>query len=271
MTAFTPPIRRRNYGNGHGYVDADNRKVPGVTSITSNGVPKPGLIGWSANTTAAYAVDNWTELSTLTPNARMWRLQKAWRDDLTAAATRGTRIHTYMATLLAGGAIEEVPDELSGCVASLLRFLDEWAAEPVLMETTVVSYAHGYSGTLDLVVDLTDPDGFGTTERWLIDTKSSRSGVYGDTALQLAAYRFADVVSEYPDGESPMPAVERTGVLHVRDNGYDLVPVEAGPKQFRAFLAAMEVAAFREDADGLVGPPLTPPLTADEEMVEVFA
>jgi hypothetical protein len=269
VTAFTPPVRRRNYGNGHGYVDAKGLKVPSVTAITRDGLPKPGLIGGAANATAAYAVDNWTELSALTPDARMWELQKAYQKMWAATATLGTRIHTYMPPLLAGEAIEEVPDDLSGYIASLVRFLDDWAAEAVLTEAVVVSYTHGYSGTLDLIADLTDPDGFGTTERWLIDTKTG-STVYGDVALQLAGYRYADVYSEYPDGESPMPTVERVGVLHIREDGYDLVPVEAGPAQFRAFLAAMEVAEFRETADTLIGPPLTPP-RADEEIAEVFA
>lgn len=268
MTAFAAPIRRRNYGNGHGYLDAKGLKVPSVTGIIRDGLPKPGLIGGAANATAAYAVDNWAELSTLTPDARMWRLQKAYQKAWGATATLGTRIHAYMPPLLAGEAIEEVPDDLSGYVASLVRFLDDWSVEAVLVEAVIVSYTHGYSGTLDLVADLTDPDGFGTTERWLIDTKSG-SSVYGDVALQFSGYRYADVYSEYPDGESPMPAVERTGVLHVREDGYDLVPIEAGPAQFRAFLAAMEVAAFRDTADTLVGQPLIPPQLT--EILEVFA
>lgn len=265
MNTFTPPIRRRNYGNGHGYVDADNRKVPGVTSILREGVPKPGLVPWSANITAAYAVDNWAELSTLTPAARLYRLQKAWRDELAAAALKGTLVHAYLPPLLAGEAVE-VPDHLSGYVASLVRFLDEWQVQAVLVEATVASYTHGYSGTLDLVADLTDPYGFGETERWLIDGKTG-SRVYGDVALQLGGYRYADVWTD-ADGDSPMPAVERTGVLHIREDGYDLVPVDAGPDQFEAFLVAKRMAEFRESADELVGDPLP---AADIEIVEVFA
>jgi hypothetical protein len=265
MTAFTAPIRRRNYGTGHGYVDAANRKVPGVTSIIREGVPVPALKAWAANITAAYAVDNWTELSALTPDARLWRLQKVWREELSAAAVRGTLVHAYLPPLLAGETVE-APDHLSGYVASLVRFLDEWQVRAVLSEATVVSYGHGYSGTLDLIGDLIDPHGFGEIERWLIDGKTG-SAVYGDTALQLAAYRYTDVWTDI-DGDTPMPAVKRTGVLHIREDGYDLVPVQAGPAEFAAFLAAKRMAEFRAGSDELVGEPLA---AMDIEIGEVFA
>lgn len=270
MTVYTPPIRRRNYGNSHGYVDAANRKVPSVTAIIRDGVPKPGLISWSANTGAAYAIDNWDDLSMLTPNARYWQIAGAWRRELSAAAVRGTVVHTYLPRLLAGEAID-APEHLSGYLASLVRFMDEWDVRLVLAEQTVISYAHGYSGTFDLIADVLDPDGFGDRERWLIDGKTSNSGVYGETALQLAAYRYAEVYSEYPDGETPLPAVERTGVLHIREDGYDLVPVEAGPDQLRYFLAAKQVAEFRASADDLIGDPLTPPPSTADDLLEVFA
>lgn len=265
MSAFAPPIRRRNYGKGHGYVDANNVKVPGVTHIIREGVPMPALKAWAANTTAAYAVDNWAELSALTPTARQYRLQRAWHGELAAAALKGTLVHAYLPPLLAGEAVE-APDHLSGYVASLVRFIDDWQVRAVLVETTVASYTHGYSGTLDLLADLTDPHGFGDVERWLIDGKTG-SRVYGDTALQLAPYRYADVWTD-ADGDTPMPAVERTGVLHIREDGYDLVPVQAGPAEFEAFLTAKRMAEFRAGADALVGEPLP---GVDIQMAEVFA
>lgn len=269
MTGFVGPIRRRNYGRGHGYVDALGAKVPSVTGITKGGVPKPALIGWAANFTAAYAVDHWDELSSLSPSARMYRLQQAWRDDLSAAAARGTRIHSYGPRLLNGEPVE-VPDDLTDYVASYVRFLDHWDARPVIAEAVVVSHTYGYAGTLDLIGDLIDPAGFGETERWLLDSKSSRSGVYGDVALQLAGYRYCDVWVD-DDGETPLPQVERTGVLHIRADGYDVVPVDAGPDQFQAFLAAKRVAAFTAVADELVGEPLLAPLYDEIEVVEAFA
>ena len=53
-------------------------------------------------------------------------------------------------------------------------------------------------------------------QRWLLDLKTSRSGVYGETALQLAGYRFAEVYVDSGGVEQPMPEVDRCAVVWVR-------------------------------------------------------
>ncbi len=250
---FTPPITRRNHGRGHSYRDANGLKVPGVTTIINNGVPKK-LTKWAADTVAAHAVDHWDELGELAPSARLKRLAGAANADRDAAAIRGTKVHALSARLLAGEEVA-VPDELTGHVESYVRFLDEWSPTSLLVEAPVISYAHGYAGTLDLIAEMAGV-------YWLLDIKTSRSGVYGETALQLAAYRYADRFLD-PDGtERPLPAVDRTAVIWVRADGYDVVPVEAGPAQFRAFLYAAQVAAFCESSRDLVGEPLEAPAVA---------
>lgn len=258
---FTPPVRRRNYGRGHGYQDAVGRKVPGVTTIIGDGVPKPALINWAANTTAEYAVDNWTELGELSPSARMKKLQTARYADRDAAANRGTQVHKLAERLVAGDEIE-VPDELAGHVEAYVRFLDDWDVQPVLAEFVVVSHRHGYAGTGDLIADLRHEELPGVTVRWLLDVKTSRSGVFGETGLQLAGYRYADVYMRGQD-EIPMPAVERTGVIHVRADGYDLVPVEAGPEVHRDLLYVQQVKRFVDNSRELVGDALLPPATVE--------
>jgi len=64
MPKFTPPIRRKETARGHHYVDAENRRVPGVTTILG-ALPKDALINWAANTTADAAVNRWDELGAL--------------------------------------------------------------------------------------------------------------------------------------------------------------------------------------------------------------
>ena len=86
--AIKGPIQRRNHGRGHSYLDADGRKVPGVTTIIGQGTPKDALIGWAANTTASYAVDHWDELSELKPSQRLKKLQDARYADRDAAANQ---------------------------------------------------------------------------------------------------------------------------------------------------------------------------------------
>lgn len=268
MTVYVPPIKRKNHGRGHSYVDAVGRKVPGVTTIIGNGIPKPALMNWAANTTAEYAVDHWDELTDQPPSARLKALKAARYNDRDAAAHRGTRVHALAEKLVQGNEVD-VPDELTGHVEAYVRFLDEWEVAPVLSEFVIVSHRYGYAGTADLIAELRHPDDPDAVETWLLDIKTSRSGVWGETALQLAAYRFADAyVTRDADGhevELPVPTVTRTGVVHVRADGYDLVPVTAERAQHRAFLYAQQVAEFTAESRDLVGDALLPPpLRADD-------
>jgi hypothetical protein len=61
----------------------------------------------------------------------------------------------------------------------------------VHVEFSVASYRYGYAGTGDLIAWLTVP-GASVPSSWLLDVKTNRSGIYGETALQLAAYRYAE-------------------------------------------------------------------------------
>jgi hypothetical protein len=252
-----PPIRRINHGKGHRYEDAAGRAVPGVTTIIGSGVPKPALVNWAARITAEYAVDNWAELSDLTVSERMKRLDRARHTERGSAAVRGTQLHGF-ADQLAQGREVSFTDELAGHVESYVSFLDDWDEQVVLTEYVVMSHRHGYAGTGDLIADLVSPDDPLRAERWLLDIKTG-SRVYGETALQLAAYRYADVYLGADGQENPVPAVDRVGVVHVRADGYDLIPITAGPRQFRDFLYAQQVSRFVGTAGDLVGEALTPP------------
>lgn len=220
----------------HHYVDANNQRIPGVTTILSNGLPKPALINWAANTTAAYAVDNWETLEQAKPSERLKILQRARYDDRDAAAKRGTEIHTLAEHLMQGESVI-VPDELRGHVEAYARFLDEWQPDPILTEVTVINYEHGYAGTLDMIYRL--PDG-GII---LADIKTSRSGIYGETALQLAAYRYADVYLDSEGAEKEMIDVDAAHAIWVRADGYSVYPMETGQRVFMDFRRIMQTAA----------------------------
>jgi hypothetical protein len=242
---------RVNRGRGHSYL-LDGRKVPGVTTIIGDGMPKPALINWAANATADYAVDHWDELGTEAPSKRLTILKQARYADRDAAARRGTEVHALAEQLIRGEQVE-VPEPLAGHVESYLKFLEDWQPEPVLVEGVVFSRKHRYAGTLDLIADI---PGLG---RGLWDVKTTRSGVFGEVALQLAAYRYADIYLDDDGVEQPMPEVEHCGVIWVRGDGYDLVPVTAGEGQFRSFLYVAQVAQFADVSRDLIGESLTPP------------
>lgn len=253
MSTFTPPIRRVNRGRNHWYCDADGLKVPGVTKILGDGIPKPALIGWAANTTAEYAVDHWADLATKSPSAQLKELKKAQYADRDTAARRGTDVHKLAEQLVAGVEVE-VPEALAGHVEAYTRFLDDWQPEPILNESVVVSFRHGWAGTLDLVAEFPSR---GTVA--LCDLKTSRSGIFAETAWQLAAYRAADVYIDADGAERPMPQVDEVFAIHVRADGYSLIPVQAGAAEYRTFRYAQQIAAAVDAGRDLIGEELTPP------------
>ena len=252
VTAFVPPVRRKKTGRGHSYVDGTGRRIPGVTTLIGDGVPKPALVKWAARTVAEAAVNRWDELAGLPVAARLKQLQDSPWSDRDSAAHRGTEVHGLAEKLVRGEQVS-VPDELAGHVESYVRFLDDWQPDPVLVEAVVVNYTHGYAGTTDGIFDIPN------VGRVLIDVKTGRSGVFGDVALQLAAYRYAECYLADDGSEQPMPAVNVCAVIHVRADGYSLVPVEAGPGQFRTFLYGAQIAAFLDTARDLIGDELVVP------------
>jgi len=259
VNAYTPPIRRINSGRGHRYVDATGLTVPGVTTILK-ALPKDALINWAANATADAAINSWDELAALKPAARLKALQKARYEDRDTAANRGTAVHKLGQRLVAGERVE-MPDDIVGHVESYVRCLDEWRIDPVHVEAVVVSHRYGYAGCLDLIAE------FPTLhQRLLVDLKTGRSGVFGETALQLAGYRYADVLMDGGQ-EQPMPEVDGCAAIHIRSDGYDLLPVEADQHQHRILLYAQQIGRWDETSRDLIGAPLTPPATARYRIV----
>lgn len=258
MTNYRAPIRRVNVARGHIYKDADGNRVPGVTTIIGDGVPKPALINWAADATANYAVDHWADLSDKALSVRLKELKGARYADRDAAGNKGTLVHAAAERLVRGESVP-IPDGLDGYVHAYTRFLDEWHVEAVLVEAVVVSHTYGWAGTLDLIAEIGG-------EVWLLDVKTSRSGVFGETGLQLAGYRYSDC---WMDGEQEkdLPEVDRTGVVHVRPDDYSLVPVEAGPDQLRALRYVQQVGQFVDDSRSLVGDPLEPPTASTYRLI----
>lgn len=215
---------------GKGSYTLDGLKVPSVTTIL-NAVPKQ-LTGWAARVTAQKAVDDWEELSGLTPVARYERLKDTPYKARDAAAVRGTRIHA-LAEGLAHGRPVEVPDDIAGPVTAMARVLDKWGIETIATETPLANTEYGVGGTADLWAKITRLG----IERALLDTKTG-SGVWESDALQVCAYAHADLWHPTPDTEEPCDPPEACFVLHVLSDDVLLLPIEGaeGPAMFRTFL-----------------------------------
>lgn len=257
-TTATPRLVRRNYGRGHGYT-LDGRKVPGVTTIL-NALPKE-LKQWAADCAASYAIDHWDELAATPIARRLDKIRYAYKDVVGAAALRGTQIHTLGEKVVHGESVE-VPDEHRGPVEAYARFLDRWQIEPVAVETPVGSDMYGgYGGTADLWATIGVRDG----ARALIDLKTGK-GVYESVALQLAAYRYAQVWQPNgPESEQRLPSdyVDLVYVAHIGSDDVRMLPVQAGPLEFKQFCYVQQTAKWLDlhgfrGAEPLIGDAETP-------------
>lgn len=251
MSATVPETRRVDRGRNHSYL-LDGGKADGVTTVLGEGFPKPALVGWAGNTTAEYAVDHWDELAEMLPSARLAVLKAARFKSRDEAALRGQDVHKQLQDLALLGEVD-VPEPIEGFVDAYLEFVRDWQPQELLAEAVVGNRPFGYMGTLDVVARLVD----GLV--WLLDFKTGK-GVYAESALQLAAYRRAEFYLDADWREQPMPRVDACGVVHVRADGYDLYPVEAGDEAFRLFLQAQSIARFRAEAEStVIGESLRPP------------
>jgi hypothetical protein len=296
MTTPTDTVgafKRRNHGNGHSYRLGD-RKVPGVTTIIGAGVPKGGLIGWAGTTVAEFVVDRLSvddrgrvladdlirdlragakyPIPAIMPGRGMPRSKLARELSFApnrvrdTAAARGGKVHEYAEQLAAGKDVD-VPDETLGYVDAYLDWREKWQPSEELLERPILNRSVFYAGTPDLVAVLGadscavcgSPDCDGMT---LVDWKTGQGGIYGETALQVAAYANAEVYVDVDGVEQPMPGIRHTlGVWLRPDRTHETYPLDGGPATFRLFRYVYEVAKF------LDGPKLFG--TADDEEAPV--
>lgn len=248
-------IERIETKNGH-YYKIDGKRAIGVTTAL-NGIPKGALVPWAARQVAEWAVDNHVLFGNMLdaagrgPTVRfLTEVPSQERDE---AAGRGTEIHALAEEYVLGKEIE-VPTDLLPYVEGYAQYVNDFNPASLHTELTVASREFGYAGTLDSIEDI---PGYG---RCLVDWKTGK-GVYGEFALQVAAYRHAEVMVGALGDEHDMPAVDRTFILHIQPGGYDLIPVQADGVAFTKFLVALE--NYRENVqsnklDKLIGEPVRP-------------
>lgn len=243
------------------------RQYASVTSIISNGVPKPALVGWAKKVTAEVAVDNIDMLNQLVANdpkgAVDW-LKNAANRQRDEAASKGSAIHEATERIALGEPLDDVYEEADDTTRQMLRQYEQFVkvVRPVYLavEAVVYSNKHGYAGTLDAIIE-TDHEGIlaqlglDRPARLLIDTKSSK-GVYAETGLQLAAYRYAEFIGLEDGREVPMLEVDGAAVLHIRPRSWKLIPMDTSEEVFKSFIRAAGVAHYTwEVSQRIVGAP----------------
>jgi hypothetical protein len=241
-------------GNHRYYLDGQS--CPGVTTILGV-LDKPGLRKWAAKTVAEYVADNpegVEGLRTLGRDAVVATLKDVpWRAR-DKAAGRGTSFHDY-AERIANGEAVDVPDELVPLVENCLRFMEFYDIEPLAIEGCVGSREHQYAGKFDMIAD-------SKIGRAIWDYKSGKA-IYPSTALQNSAYAHAEFMGLGGD-EQPIPDVEASYGVHIRADGYSIIPLEFGPDVFAEFVVIRRAydinkrveGDWREPGSGYAGLPL---------------
>ena len=215
--------------NRMGYT-IDGKLYRRVTSMLGGGIPKPALVGWGIKSVANYAWDNleaWSKLSKTDAIKLLKGSPYSQRDD---AAARGTAVHKTLEALLGTTPMpQDLTEDEQACADAAADFLADRDSQHLGTEITVFNDSIGYAGTLDLW-EINE----GTT--WILDYKTSKSGVFPDMAIQQVAYQRAEFAlvnaRSVPGGKSVAKVIpwsvecaERLGIVHVSPEGATLHPI----------------------------------------------
>ena len=260
--------------------------VPSVTTILK-AYPKPGLLVWSAKEAAKLAVaairagktskdvlaqlaeDAWhaheatithqtrhKKTCDFTPDVVNWiaGAHTRIRDE---AGARGTDVHEAAEH---DADLSDVPEKAQAAYLSYRQWVEDYQPVILAKEFQVFDDTDEFGGSGDLIAEVNG-------SVFLIDLKTSKS-MHNDTRLQLAAYRYAliCIVGDEYDDEAfvAKDQVERTAILHLTDEGYSFVEVEAGFEEYQRFTDVKriwEFAAANDDRKG-VGVVIKPPARA---------
>ena len=255
--AFVPLGLTRDEKHVYAWNDGVNPvrwPIPSVTGIIKL-IDKSGpLVGWAKRETAASAIRNHDALTALIkeggPDAAINWLKTIPDYQRDRAADRGTSVHQIAEQIIRGTPPADIPEELAPYINAYLGFIRTWQPKWIAVEQMVVSLKHDYAGTFDAFAVIAG-------ERWLLDIKTS-TGVYSETALQLAAYGAAEFIGRPGDPvKYRVPRAQRFGVIHVVPEGAELVPYAVDRGTFATFLRCREVWQWTQDqAKTVVGKPL---------------
>src|SRR5439155_25895654 len=109
---------------------------------------------------------------------------------------------------------------------------------------------HRYAGPQDAIVEM-------AASVWRLDNKPAK-GTYPETALQLAAYGHAQFRGRPGTTRRfRIPPITAYGVLHLRPEGYEVVPYAVTDETFAAFLDVLRLFRWREgEGASVMGAPL---------------
>lgn len=278
-------------------------KYASVTSIT--GLLPKKLSWWAGNAVANCAFfeqDKWLNLEEFKTSkrtfygreARYEYVRRAHQRLKDTAADLGTEVHKFVEAHNLGKPTPTWPLPVKARMTHFERFVADFSPRIEAAETKVyhrygmpVDFRGGpfnYAGTADMFAEI---DG----HMAVVDIKTGKS-VWPEAALQINAYAYADFLVADPhhpgakqitpkrgkrwyewhgpaEDELPLPEVTKGYVLHLRDDGYDLIEVPISDELYEMFLSLFAVDRWERDLKkrALLGR-VPPPLDIDEVVAE---
>lgn len=243
-----------------------------VSTLIKGGTPNSQLIGWASRTVAEYAVANHRQLSAMLNVVRLQQdadkryigvisdpdavaaavswLSGSPNRDRDRKADLGSAVHEEVEAIILG---KPRKAEWDGALADFKPHWDQFVAdfqpEFLMSEATIWNRTEHYAGTLDWIAKIGRKVVLG-------DVKTGK-GIYPEVALQLCAYAHGEFVL-MPDGsEEPLPAVDGAVALHLRPDGYEVIPVHLSDEVWDAFRYVREVFRWSDETSkGVLGNPI---------------
>lgn len=205
--------------------------APSVTSIVGM-LPAPYLPKWNSKITAESAVNNIGEINHMITyegktKAIEWLKASAERE-LHKAADTGTRVHEAVEQIILDPGYK-YDDDLIPYMNGFHKFVEKFEPEWIHVEKSVFSVTHVYAGSFDAICKI-------NSKNILLDFKTTRSGISAKVALQLAAYKNADVMFD-GDNEIEIPHIDAGAALLLRPDKWSYQPLRIDDDIFATFLA----------------------------------
>lgn len=245
--------------NSRGYT-IDGKRYRRVTGLVGGGIPKPALLPWGIKSVAEYAYEHrdvWSQLPKTDAIKALKQAPYTIRDD---AGDRGTAIHKTLEALLGNTPMpQDLNEDEQACADSALDFLAQRDSTHLATELTVFNDTVGYAGTLDLWE--MDKDGV----LWILDYKTSQSGVFPNMAIQQIAYQraeFALVQAKPIPGQKASEAkvipwgpqyAQRLGIVHILPTGATLYPIRDPEGLMPVLQSAILIKRWLDDTDTFRG------------------
>jgi len=251
---------------------SEDRRYYSVTTILKV-LNREGLNIWRERRVAAAACRVAGSLSTRIAEDGVDATIEYLITSRSTGADRGTAVHSAIEEYARTGTRPPVSAEILPYLDRFDAWAQVWAPKFLALEQAVYSRRYCYAGTLDAIAEID-----GTTV--LIDWKSHAkpTGVYPDLALQLAAYRYADIITDQPPrrverhrgyqryyllGEPEerasraMPMLDGGLIVSITPESCVGYPVRCDEMVFNSFLHAVECFRFGvELSRQVVGEPL---------------